>query len=159
MASEVIDHIVSIALRTAVRGPMREVARAEAVADGGLVGDMPEKRVERGITFISAQQWASVMTTLGVDLPWPTRRANVLIDADTLGPWIGRVVRIGAHVRVHIFGETKPCGLMDQYHQGLRSALSDECRGGVFGRVLTGGPIHIGDMIEFAGSEAESTVA
>ncbi|MBL1217960.1 MAG: MOSC domain-containing protein [Planctomycetes bacterium] len=155
MPSESIGSIQSLALRTAVRGPMKEVDHAEAVADGGLVGDVPETEPDRGITFLSAPQWHTICSELGADLPWHTRRANVLVESGGgLADWLGRVIQIGNQVRVHIRGETEPCDLMDQLHPGLSEALDSDCRGGVFGRVLEGGPIRVGDVIELAENDA-----
>jgi len=36
---------------------------------------------------------------------------------------------------------------MDQQHAGLRQALVPDCRGGVYGQVLTGGTILVGDAV------------
>lgn len=124
---------------------MREVARVEATADGGLAGDL-RSSPDRGVTLISAPQWRQTMMELGADLPWHTRRANVLVDAASLAPLIGRRIRIG-EVEVDVKAETKPCGVMDKLHQGLRQALVPDCRGGVYGRIVRGGAIAIGDAV------------
>ena len=137
--------VEAVAVRTAVDGPMREIDLAVAKIGGGIDGDL-ECTPDRGITFLASQQWRQVVRELGTDLPWHTRRANVLVDAPTLSGWIGKTVRIG-EVQVAIKSETHPCGLMDRLHAGLKDALRPECRGGVYGRVTRGGSFRVGDEI------------
>jgi MOSC domain-containing protein YiiM len=43
---------------------------------------------------------------------------------------------------------------MDEAHDGLREALSADWRGGVYGKVLEGGPIRIGDPVRWAPIES-----
>jgi MOSC domain-containing protein YiiM len=148
MRDQTVGTVRSIALRTAVRGPMKEVAAARAAADGGLEGDVATSP-RRGITFLATGQWSDVTRELGAELPWHTRRANVLVDAPKLGHLIGKTVRVG-EVEVGVLAETKPCELMDALHQGLRSALAPDCRGGVHGRVLRGGRFQVGDVVVVA---------
>ncbi len=137
--------ILAIAVRTAENGPMKEVARAVAIADGGLEGDIAVS-AERGVTFIAAGQWKQVVAELGADLPWHTRRANILVEGNGLGDLIGKTLKIG-DVRVEVKAETRPCGLMDKLHDGLRKALVPDCRGGVYGRVAAGGEVKVGDCL------------
>lgn len=148
MAEEQVGTILAIAVRTVKDGPMREIQRAEAAVDGGLAGDLASSP-ERGITFIAAGQWREATTLLKVDLPWHTRRANVLIEAGSLAHLIGKTVVLG-EVRVAIKDETRPCGLMDQLHAGLKDALKPERRGGVHGQVLAGGAFSVGDAVMLA---------
>jgi len=149
MPAQIVGKVLSIALRTGKRMPMREVESVRAQIDGGLEGDV-EAAARRGVTFISRDQWRDTMRDLDAELPWHTRRANVLVDAPKLGPLIGRTICIG-EVEVEITGETKPCELMDQLHNGLRAALVPDCRGGVHGRIRRGGSIHVGDSMVLAG--------
>lgn len=145
MDHPIIGSVLAVAIRTSQRGPMKEVPAATAKVDGGLDTDIPVSRA-RGITFLSANQWRQVNKELAVELPWHTRRANVLIDSDSLADLIGKSVRVGP-VLLKITGETRPCELMDSLHQGLRTALTPDCRGGVHGRVIEGGTIRVGDQM------------
>ncbi len=145
MSERVVGTIGAIAVRTAEDGPMREIDRAVATPDGGLDGDIAVSP-DRGVTLISAVQWREVTAELKADLPWHTRRANVLVECARLGDLIGRTVQLG-DVQVAIIAETKPCGIMDRLHPGLLQSLVPDCRGGVYGRVLTGGTFQTGDRL------------
>jgi MOSC domain-containing protein YiiM len=137
--------VLAIAVRTGPRAAMKEITEATAAKDGGLSGDLASKP-DRGITFLAGRQWNAVMRELGADLPWHTRRANVLIDADALGHLIGRTIRIG-DVTVLVRKETRPCDLMDTFQPGLQAALRPDGRAGVHGRVLSGGSFRVGDEV------------
>ena len=143
MSEKIVGKVLGIALRCRDKTKMNPVSEARAVVEGGLEGDNPVIP-NRGITFIAQGQWQTVVKELGVDLPWWTRRANVLVDAPSLTHLIGKRIRVG-EVEVDIQAETKPCDLMDRQHMGLRNALKPDCRAGVYGRVMKGGSIKIGD--------------
>ena len=124
---------------------MRELDDVSATAGAGLAGDVPSSK-DRGVTLISKSQWEKVCSELDADLPWHTRRANILVDTDSMGHLIGRRIRIG-DVEVDLKIEVDPCGLMDKIHQGLRAALVSDFRGGVGGRILNDGVIRKGDPV------------
>lgn len=124
---------------------MREIERAEASLGGGIAGDLPVSAA-RGITLISREQWDDAMRELNADLPWHTRRANVLVEGLRLSDLVGLVVKLG-EVELHIHGETKPCGLMDKLYDGLQMALEPEMRGGVHGQVIYAGSFAVGDPV------------
>jgi MOSC domain-containing protein YiiM len=62
--------------------------------------------------------------------------------ADTLG----RRLRVGP-VLIQVHGETDPCELMDRVAPGLKEALTPERRAGVFGAVVEGGAMAVGDPV------------
>jgi len=137
--------IIGIAVRTEKLGPMREIQRAEAALGGGITGDI-EVKPHRGITLISSEQWAETLRELGADLPWHTRRANVLVEGLRPSDLVGLTIRLGS-VELQIHGETKPCALMDVYHDGLQAALAPDMRAGVHGQVICAGSFAVGDPI------------
>jgi MOSC domain-containing protein YiiM len=139
------SRVVAIALRPARKVPMQEVSAVQAAADGGLDGDHPASP-DRGITLLAKAQWDSVVRELGVNLPWHTRRANVLVEGMNLAELIGKTVHLG-EIEVAVKAETKPCARMDEIHPGLRAALEPDCRGGVYGRITVGGSITVGDAV------------
>lgn len=136
-----------IAIRRGQGLPMLLLEQTEIVADRGLMQDARASR-DRGVTMISARQWDEVASELNTELPWHTRRANLLIDGpNSMAAWAGRIVEIGP-VRLLITGETRPCAEMDRQFAGLRAALVSDWRGGVTARVLAGGRISIGDALQ-----------
>ena len=145
MAQRIVGTIEAIAVRSRKNGPMEELPQAEAHAGGGIEGDLPAPP-DRSITLLSADQWNQVMRELDRDLPWHTRRANVLVSGPALELLIGHEIQLGS-VRVAVKGETEPCKLMEQICPGLRAALTPECRGGVLGRITQSGTMAIGDEI------------
>jgi MOSC domain-containing protein YiiM len=148
MADSTVGRVLAIAVRGPKTGPMRELERVALHVEGGLAGDAPATSV-RGITLLASRQWRQVQEELGVELPWHTRRANVLIEADSLAHLMKKSVRLGP-VPVRIHAETKPCGLMDELHPGLRAALTPDCRAGVYGTIEADGEIAIGDALVLA---------
>lgn len=146
MANEDFPRVRSLAVRIDKWGPMHEVNESEVVVGRGLKHD-PRGHGRRGVTLLAWERWQETLAELGVDLPWHTRRANILVEGADLAAWIGRSVRIG-RVEIHIYGETRPCGRMDELHSGLKAALAPDCRGGVHGSVVKGGILRVGDRIE-----------
>ena len=137
--------ILAIAVRTARLGPMKEVSEAKAVVDEGILGDR-KVHPDRGVTLLSLESWEAVQKDLGVELPWYTRRANVLVEGLDLGQTIGGTLALGA-VRLEIKGETDPCQAMELFRAGLQAALVPDRRGGVHGRVAQGGFFRPGDPV------------
>ncbi len=145
MAQSIVGTIEAIAVRSCKDGPMKELTRAEARADGGVDGDVPSS-LDRGISLLSAEQWEQTMLELGRDLPWHTRRLNILVRGPGLGPLIGRTIRAGS-VQIAVKKEATPCKVLERLCTGLRDALEPDCRGGVLGRITESGTLAIGDEI------------
>ena len=136
--------IVSIALKMAHGAPMNEVQEAQ-VSEEGIEGNV-HQRAERRLTFLSKEQWAEVEQQLDTPLPWTVRRANILVEGLDLAATLGKSLHVG-DLKVHINGETEPCGQMEAAQAGLWGAMKPECRGGVYGNVVQAGPIRVGDTI------------
>jgi MOSC domain-containing protein YiiM len=98
------------------------------------------------VTLLDAGQWRQVIAELGLDLPWHTRRANLLIEGIDLQAAVGQRIQIG-ECRFAIGGETTPCQRMDELQPGLRRTLTPEMCGGVWGKVLRGGQLRVGDSV------------
>ncbi len=145
MGDDLSRKILAIAVRTEKNGPMRETDRVHASPDDGLDGDLPAA-AHRRITLLSHEQWSETTRELKAELPWHTRRANILLDGGSLKDLIGSTVKLG-DLRIKINAETVPCGLMDKIHAGLREALVPDCRGGVYGEIVEGGTIKVGDAL------------
>ena len=137
--------VQGIAVRDASRAPMKEQQQVEVTLQQGIVQDYRGTGL-RQVTFLDAGQWQEILDELGVDLPWYTRRANVLIEGIDLPTTVGRRLQVGA-CRFAIGGETTPCERMDEIQPGLRRILTPALRGGVWGKVLQGGVLRIGDEV------------
>lgn len=145
MQDGAIGRVLGIALRCKDKGQMCEVTEVSGVESGGLEGDLASSP-DRGVTLISSEQWKQATQELGVDLPWYTRRANILVGCGGLGGLIGQRLRIG-ELEMKVNDETRPCDLMDRLEPGLRKVLKPDCRGGVNGRIIKSGRIRVGDAV------------
>ena len=138
--------VQGIAVRDASRAPMKEQQQVEVTLQHGIVQDYRGTGL-RQVTFLDLGQWQEVLGELGIDLPWYTRRANILIEGIDLPATVGRRLQVGA-CRFAIGGETTPCERMDELQPGLRRTLAPALRGGVWGKVLQGGVLRIGDEVQ-----------
>ena len=137
--------VAAIAHRPSDRDPMVELTECNIVAGKGLDTEN-RKPGKREVTLLSKQAWDDTCMELGTVLPWWIRRANFLIDGVDLPACSGKTLAVGA-ARILVHGETRPCQLMDDQHQGLREALKPAWRGGVTGQVLVGGTVRVGDAV------------
>ncbi len=147
--------VVQIYLRPSSRTPVRAVNSVIAVAGKGLQGDHAGGG-NRQVTLIEKEAWLAACSEIQRDLDAGARRANVVVEGISLAAAIGRGIQIGDCV-IQVIGETRPCKLMEDAASGLQNALSPECRGGVYGRIVEGGAIRVGD--EVRAREAVSTEA
>jgi MOSC domain-containing protein YiiM len=141
-----MGRLVGIARRDNSRAEMQALETAEISDETGVALDFRGRPGNRQVTVISAEAWNEVCRELGMELPWTTRRANLLIEGTELPRNIGGQIRIG-QVRLLVTGETDPCSRMDEQCAGLRAALQPDWRGGVCCRVLQSGPVSIGDAV------------
>lgn len=133
----------AIHLRPGARIPVVRVDRADAVADQGLAGDHAVGG-RRQVTLLAVEAWRDACAQLGRELDPALRRANLLVEGVDLSAVIGGTITIGAVV-VEVLGETRPCELMDDGGRiGLMKALRPARRGGVFGRIRSGGELRVG---------------
>lgn len=141
-----MGRLVGIARRDAKRAQMQTLQQAEISHASGVARDFRGKPGDRQVTVISADAWRKVCAELGNNIPWTTRRANLLVEGIELPKAIGSEIRIGA-VRLQVTGETDPCSRMEEQFEGLKAALQPDWRGGVCCRVLQEGPVTIGDTV------------
>ncbi len=133
--------------KRARRGPMDPLEGAELVADVGLAGSANQGG-RRQVTVISVEAWERATAALGREVDPAARRANLLVRGIELRDSRDRTLLVGA-CRILVGGETKPCNRMDEAAWGLQEALRPEWRGGVYGRVLEGGLIRLGDPVRW----------
>ena len=152
--------LIGIARRNARRAPMETLAAGRISVETGLEGDARgPKYPARRITVLAREDWEAALGDLpadAADLPWTTRRANLLVEDVRLPRAKGGVLRIGPVV-LEITQETNPCARMEEAFPGLLKALHPEWRGGVCCAVREGGPIALGDAVEVLVAPEERT--
>lgn len=150
--SGILGRLDAIWIKRAHHGPMDSSGRATLEAGRGLAGNA-DQGGRRQVTIIDRQAWDRVDEELGEAVDPASRRANLMVSGISLVDSRGRTLRIGP-CRLRIYGETRPCNLMEETFPGLRRALSPEWRGGVFATVEHGGEIAVGDAVEWEEASA-----
>lgn len=148
-----MGRLVGLARRDKKRAEMEILDDAEISEQTGVANDFRGKPGKRQVTVISAEAWAAACEELGQEIPWTTRRANLLIEDIELPQRTGDVIEI-AGVRLLVTMKVDPCSRMDEQFQGLRSALIPEWRGGVACTVLKGGPVCLGDSVSVLSADS-----
>ncbi|MBT8435893.1 MAG: MOSC domain-containing protein [Gammaproteobacteria bacterium] len=144
-----MSSIRAIAIKNRPRVAMQVIDSAKITVANGILGDFRGTQQDRQITILSESAWHKACAEIDADLPWTTRRANLLVDEVEFNPsYVGKTVRIG-EVELMVTEETDPCSNMDAQHQGLTAALTPDWRGGICCNVIKPGEIKIGDQIEF----------
>lgn len=143
---------MSIWIKRAHRGPMDEVSEAKLVAGDGLAGSADQGGT-RQITIIDEAAWLDATREAGASVDPSNRRANVLVRGVDLERSLGRTLRLG-DCSIRVCGETRPCERMEEALPGLRQALKPRWRGGVYGEIIEGGTIHVGDASEWINASA-----
>jgi MOSC domain-containing protein YiiM len=128
---------------------MEELAEGLISVAAGLEGDSKgAKHPSRQITVLSREAWDAALAEIGGPrLAWTARRANLLVAGVELPRAKGAVLGVGP-VRLQVTGQTYPCARMEEAHQGLLKALARDWRGGLTCRVLAGGHIAVGAVVE-----------
>jgi len=142
-----MGRLVGIARREQKRAPMETLETAEISDQTGVALDSRGKPGERTVTVISARTWREVCAELGQDIPWTTRRANLLVDDIDLPRSAGHIIDVG-DVRLRVTVEVAPCFRMDEQVEGLTALLQPDWRGGVGCTVLQNGVVSIGDPVK-----------
>lgn len=140
-----MGEIVAIWIKRAHRGPMDAVAEAELIAGRG-VRNNADQGGWRQVTVIEESAWRDAMEDLGARVDPSARRANLMIRGIDLQDSRGKKLVIGDSV-INIRGHNPPCALMDHAQPGLQKALKPNWRAGVFGEIVRGGTIRVGDEV------------
>lgn len=133
------------------RQPMEPLKEGRLIEGEGLEGNAPTGG-RRQVTIIEREAWERAEEALGRPVDPSARRANLMVDGVELADTVGRVLAVGS-CRILVHGETKPCGRMDEEGEGLQAALRPEWRGGVYGAVLEGGELAVGDPVRWEEEE------
>lgn len=135
--------LLGIAVKQQRKGPVTLHDEAMLTVHAGVVGDWRGKPGKRQVTLMSLTAWQAACNEVGVELPWQTRRANLLVDALPLYQSTTSRIMLG-EVLLEVTGETDPCERMEAAQPGLFQALATEWRGGVTCRVIANGIIRVG---------------
>lgn len=142
-----IGRVIGIATRPEKRAPMELREQIEVTENRGIAEEFRHTD-KRQITVMTREDWDAICEDLAAEIPWTFRRANFLIEGLAIAGVTDRTLEIGP-VRIELKGVTHPCALMDSQRKGLTKAIAKDDRGGVYGRVLTGGTVSIGDPVRF----------
>lgn len=141
-------NLVGIARAHELGAPLEEMTSASISLERGIAGDARGAKHGRQVSVLFRDGWEDACRDLGVELPWVTRRANLLLASLDRPREAGGRLRIG-ELELQITMETRPCHLMDRARVGLRAALRPDWRGGVCCVVCHGADIKLGDSAEY----------
>jgi len=142
-----MGNVIGIARREKLRAEMETIDSVYVDEKTGLSGDIRGTALKRQVTLLSAKAWSEVCHELEADLPWTTRRANILIENIDFHQDSGYKIQIG-EVLLLVTRQTDPCSRMDEQYSGLTNALMSDWRGGVCCSVVKGGNISLGDEVK-----------
>lgn len=142
-----MSKLEKIWLKRGKLAPMDEVYKVKMKSGSGLVGNL-EQNTFRQITIIEKEVWNDLMLKFKSTLPPTIRRANLMVSRISLENSRKKILLIG-NCEIEIFGQTKPCELMDKSIDGLQQAMYGNWKGGAFGKALTDGFITQGDFVRW----------
>ena len=137
----------AIWLKRARGGPMDPVDEAVAVEGRGLEDGADFDR-DRQVTLIEREVFDRIKAEVDDSVEPVMRRANLLVSGIRLEDTRNRTLVVG-DLRIHIHGETRPCGRMDEACEGLMDALHPHWGGGAYGSVVNDATIAVGDDVRW----------
>ena len=143
--------IVAIHIAPGRKVPNRSVPAVDAEAGKGLVGDRYHGARHRHVTVQSRELLDLAAVDLGHAIDHGATRRNLTVDGGDIPTRPGDRVRIG-DVELEVVRIAAPCRLLDDWiAPGAAKAMHR--RGGTAFRILTSGPIHVGDEVEVLTAE------
>jgi MOSC domain-containing protein YiiM len=144
--------IVAIHIAPGRKIPTKSVSAVEAEAGMGLLGDRYHGAKHRHVTVQSQELLDRAAAELGHPIDPGATRRNLTVDAGDIPTRPGDRVRIG-DVELEVVRIAAPCRLLDDWiAPGAARAM--HMRGGTVFRLLTSGPIRVGDEVEVLTSPA-----
>lgn len=141
-------NLIGIARAWELGAPLEQLTSASISLERGIDGDARGQKRGRQVTVLFRDGWEDACRDVGAELPWVTRRANLLLANLERPREAGGLLRIG-DAELQITMETRPCDLMERSYTGLRAALTPDWRAGVCCVVRRGGEIKLGDRAEY----------
>ena len=143
--------VLALALRPVKSKSVIVQDTLELSPQAGVMGDHGTSR-HRQVSLLDEDSWNAACIEVDEALNWTTRRSNVLVSGLDLQHLVGSQIRLGSAL-VEVMGEVVPCHVMDAAKKGLKDALKPDWRGGVYGRVIESGQVHVGDKITVHSSQ------
>ena len=143
--------VLALALRPVKSKEVIVQDTLELSPQAGVIGDHGTSR-RRQVSLLDEDSWNAACIEVDEALNWTTRRSNVLVSGLDLQNLVGSQIRLGSAL-VEVMGEVVPCHVMDAAKKGLKHALKPDWRGGVYGRVIESGQVHVGDKITVHSSQ------
>ena len=137
----------AIWLKRARGGPMDSVDEAVAVEGRGLEGGADFDR-DRQVTLIEREVFERLKAEVDDSVEPVMRRANLLVSGIRLEDTRNRTLAVG-DLRIHIHGETRPCGRMEEACEGLMDALDPHWGGGAHGSMVNDATIAVGNDVRW----------
>lgn len=138
--------VVALHIAPATRLPMQPRETVEAEAGKGLIGDRYHGTRHRHVTVQAIDALEAATEALGSPVEPGATRRNITISGGEVPTEIGRRIRI-ADVELEVVRIAAPCKLLDDViGDGARTALRR--RAGTVFRLLSSGPISIGDAVD-----------
>jgi MOSC domain-containing protein YiiM len=139
--------VIWIGLRPARRETMQVVDNVFASAERGLDGDRYQGRTgDRQVTLLQAEHLPVIAACAGhTQIAPELLRRNILVQGINLLALRDKVITIGG-VELAVTGLCHPCSRMEEL-LGAGGYNAMRGHGGVTARVLTNGPILIGDLV------------
>jgi MOSC domain-containing protein YiiM len=140
------SRVTAIHVAPGARLPVKSVAAVVAEAGKGLVGDRYHGTKHRHVSVQSATSLAEAAEIFGRPIDAAGTRRNVTISHGEVPRTPGDRLRIG-EVLLEVVRVAAPCKLLDDtLGRGAQEALRR--RGGSIFRILEGGQIRVGDLVE-----------
>jgi MOSC domain-containing protein YiiM len=138
--------VISIHVAPGARLPVKSVESVVAEAGKGLVGDRYHGTKHRHVSVQSAESLAEAAEIFGRPIDAGGTRRNLTISHGEVPRTPGDRLRIG-EVLLEVVRVAAPCKLLDDtLGRGAQEALRR--KGGSIFRVLEGGKIRVGDLVE-----------
>ena len=88
--------LLDIATRTRPRVPMDRHSKLRVTREAGLDGDFRGLAPDRNVTVLSREGWQAACQGLCADLPWTTRRRNLLVEGvESVGGFLAEFIGAG----------------------------------------------------------------
>ncbi|MEO0491875.1 MAG: MOSC domain-containing protein [Actinomycetota bacterium] len=142
--------VVGLQIAKATRLGMVAVDEVEIETAAGIVGDRYHGSKHRQVSVQSLEELAEAEADFGASLDPLLTRRNITIDTGRVPRTPGHRWRVGP-VELEVVRDAAPCKLLDD-NLGVGARTAMRRRAGVICRVIEGGPLRIGDTVDFGQS-------